>query len=271
MIDPVIGTIGASLLGGLFGSSNQSSANAMAAESAQKQMDFQERMSNTAHQREVSDLSAAGLNPILSAIKGSGASTPSGASYTPTAYDPSNVVQGVNSALKLGAVDRVLAQNQVRQTDANIRKTESDIGVNDANKALITANVAKAVQDTKTSASTEQVNAASMQSLLADVNNKIAALAGIRMHPAEAASRITLNDASAGLAGANSAVALKQIEKLNAEIERLSADTARERARLPKEEAHGSFWQGVLNIGDRFKSSSGFGDKSSPFYSGNND
>lgn len=52
--------------------------NEWSAEQAAIQRDWQKMMSDSAHVREVADLKAAGLNPVLSS-GGSGASTPSGA------------------------------------------------------------------------------------------------------------------------------------------------------------------------------------------------
>lgn len=70
---------GAGILGGKSSAKEQAKINEQNLAIAREQMVFQERMRNTAHQAEVRDLRAAGLNPILSA-GGSGAVSPMGAS-----------------------------------------------------------------------------------------------------------------------------------------------------------------------------------------------
>ena len=95
----------ASYLGSRASAKGQQQANEDNMAIAQKQMDFQREMSNTAHQREVADLRAAGINPILTSTGGPGASTPPGASAemkdakTPAVNSAMKAIQVMSSAM----------------------------------------------------------------------------------------------------------------------------------------------------------------------------
>lgn len=124
---------GLSAIGGLFTNRSQKKiareTMAFEAQQAQKQMDFQERMSSSAHQREVADLRAAGLNPILSATGGAGSSTPAGASGSGVSADVTNwLAEGVNSAMAARMNKMALSKMEWDATDsmysALIRKRE---------------------------------------------------------------------------------------------------------------------------------------------------
>lgn len=120
-----IATIAGGALGGAASYFGQREANATNRDIAQQnnetsqanareQMAFQERMANTAHRREVDDLRAAGLNPILSA--NAGAPAPAGAQGSVSNATMVNAFQGLSST----AMDIVKTLAEVRKQDADI-------------------------------------------------------------------------------------------------------------------------------------------------------
>lgn len=72
----IVGAAAGGVLSGLISARGERDTNELSAEEAQRNRDFQERMSNTAVQRRMADMRAAGINPLLAARHE--ASTPSG-------------------------------------------------------------------------------------------------------------------------------------------------------------------------------------------------
>lgn len=97
------------------------------ANEAAKNRDWQAMMSNTAHQREMKDLMAAGLNPVLSAMNGNGAAVTSGATAQGVT---SQGAKGETDTSTNGAIANLLgsilsAQTQLQAANINARTQEA--------------------------------------------------------------------------------------------------------------------------------------------------
>lgn len=139
-----VGAIAAPIVGNFFDNQNaahaQENAQAFSSDQAAVNREFQERMSNTAHQREVEDLKKAGLNPILSA-GGGGSSSPSGNAPSGVQANTPQIKMPEVYAMLQGFTQ--LDQNQQRididkaKAAADIDKKGTDSELNEMKRELL--------------------------------------------------------------------------------------------------------------------------------------
>lgn len=127
------------------------------ANQADRQMRFQEDMSNSSYQRSVIDMRKAGINPILAA--GGGASTPGGASGDYNTADMSPIPSVVSNSFNS-------AMNMV-QTFANARNALASAQASEASVPNYMAKTAESIANAKrTGADTSAIELANKRSRL---------------------------------------------------------------------------------------------------------
>lgn len=138
---PFLGSIGGSAVSGLFSYKQASKL--------QKQnQDWQERMSNTAHQREVQDLQLAGLNPVLSANSGASVgSVGTGTASMPDLGASENNARAIKQQEALNQSTMNLQDSQSNYYDELATKTDYETSNVFEQTAVTRAQYAKTLQD----------------------------------------------------------------------------------------------------------------------------
>lgn len=146
-----IGVGAAILAGGLASTAGQLWSNQRMLDQQQANNDLSVNLANSAHQREVNDLRAAGLNPVLSA-SGSGAPVPQ-LGVAEQGNPLAGLGSGVSSAAKVAALEVPLKDSQIAVNSATAQNLVAQ------NENLRAQNLSIRADIAKKNAETEQIKA----------------------------------------------------------------------------------------------------------------
>lgn len=119
----------------------EKAANAFTANEAQKQRDWEAEMQNTAYQRQVADMRAAGVNPAMAMSNGQ-PSTPSGASASSVALSSAGLSMSDLMQLFMLPLNKKALQANIEKTNADTERQRAETNLTAAkteNMALVNA------------------------------------------------------------------------------------------------------------------------------------
>lgn len=149
---------GLGLIGGVLGNESRE-------DTASEQTEFQREMSNSSYERQVADMKAAGLNPMLAYTKMGGASTPSGAQAVVEDVMTPSINSGVAAARVAAEIKNMMQVNENLKSEnqkinAETALAETAAAKNQADTAVASVMLPKIEQETRTSVTSADLNTA---------------------------------------------------------------------------------------------------------------